>query len=90
MLNLTNIINPYRHGIDHMTSELNKIRIHLTNISGTGAIQLVSSLLPALETEKSTLVKILYLPSTGFLSNYKVKNVTTKTVSYTHLTLPTN
>ena len=46
------------------------IRIHLTNITGTGASQLLESLLPALvECDEAHILKI-YLPETGSLSRF--------------------
>tara|TARA_B110000908_G_scaffold80909_1_gene96962 strand:- start:14426 stop:15556 length:1131 start_codon:yes stop_codon:yes gene_type:complete len=65
-----------------MSSKIKKIRIHLTNIAGTGATQLALSLLPAIESDKSTHVENLYLPSTGPLSHYKRKERRTKITLY--------
>jgi glycosyltransferase involved in cell wall biosynthesis len=47
------------------------LRLHLTNVAGTGASQLLLSLLPALE--RNVLVKIteIHLPDRGNLANYK-------------------
>lgn len=47
-----------------------KLNVHLTNIHGLGAVQLIKSLLPALEkSDQIELVKI-YIPAKGPLSNY--------------------
>lgn len=48
------------------------VRLHLTNIAGLGAVQLLKSLLPALEQCESIRLKELYLPSVGELSEYVV------------------
>jgi hypothetical protein len=62
------------------TSTQRSIRIHLTNITGTGASQLLKSLLPALvECNKEGVIKV-YLPETGLLSTFSsaAKNVVIK------------
>lgn len=50
---------------------MKRINLHLTNVTGLGAMQLAASLLP--ELEKSDRVKIVnvYLPSVGGLSTYQ-------------------
>ncbi|UZE29967.1 glycosyltransferase [Pseudomonas asplenii] len=48
----------------------NHIRLHLTNISGQGAVQLLKSLLPALEQSVDVRVVEAYLPDRGDLSFY--------------------
>lgn len=47
------------------------IRVHLTNVSGAGAVQLVKCLLPALESDFSVFVEKLHLPDRGPLSSYQ-------------------
>jgi glycosyltransferase involved in cell wall biosynthesis len=47
------------------------LRVHLTNVAGTGAIQLVKSLLPALEADASCSITHIFLPARGILSEYK-------------------
>jgi glycosyltransferase involved in cell wall biosynthesis len=64
----------------HATSPNKSIRIHLTNVTGTGASQLLESLLPALvESEKAQVTQI-YLPETGLLSKFSsvTENITIK------------
>ena len=47
----------------------NEIRLHLTNVTGAGAVQLVGSLLPALLSNPKVTIKTIYLPDRGNLSN---------------------
>lgn len=47
--------------------------MHLTNIVGTGAVQLVTSLLPALERCRLARASLLYLPDRGELAHYKTE-----------------
>lgn len=51
-----------------------KARIHLTNVTGIGASQLLQSLLPSLEADPLTLIESIYLPEQGALSSYRSKN----------------
>jgi glycosyltransferase involved in cell wall biosynthesis len=46
-------------------------RVHLTNIAGAGAVQLVSSLLPELEQVDGRRVTQMYLPDRGPLAAYR-------------------
>ncbi|WP_430447035.1 MAG: glycosyltransferase [Pseudomonas piscis] len=46
------------------------VRVHLTNVAGLGAVQLLSSLLPALECDKCIQVVETYLPDRGELASY--------------------
>jgi hypothetical protein len=46
------------------------IRIHATNIMGLGAIQLVQSLLPAMESLGNYEIRAIYLPAQGALATY--------------------
>jgi glycosyltransferase involved in cell wall biosynthesis len=66
---------------------MKKLRIHLTNVVGIGATQLVISLLPELERNQDTLVTHIYLPDTGALSCYTSTNSSTKCITY-HRRLP--
>jgi len=63
-----------------MTS--NSIRLHLTNIAGLGAVQLLKSLLPALEQNKSVHVVEVYLPDKGELSSYRSVDQSIKVTIY--------
>lgn len=58
------------------------LRIHLTNISGAGATQLVRSLLPALEQDAATTLTQLYLPDHGALAGYQPSGEQTRTMTY--------
>lgn len=46
------------------------LRIHLTNVAGAGATQLLLSLLPALELNPNVKITEIYLPNRGGLSVY--------------------
>lgn len=48
------------------------IRIHLTNVTGMGASQLLESLLPALVDSEQAHVTQIYLPDTGILSGFSL------------------
>jgi len=62
-------------------------RIHLTNVTGLGACQLLHSLLPALENDTHTTIEQIYLPDRGTLSTYQSANPSTITSIY-HRRLP--
>ncbi len=47
------------------------VRLHLTNVAGAGAIQLVKSLLPALERSAVARISEIHLPDRGELANYR-------------------
>jgi hypothetical protein len=47
------------------------LRVHLTNVTGLGAVHLVESLLPALEALRSATIDEIYLPDEGALSAYQ-------------------
>jgi hypothetical protein len=47
-----------------------EVRLHLTNVTGTGAAQLLKSLLPALQRQPATHVAEIYLPDRGDLASY--------------------
>jgi hypothetical protein len=46
------------------------LRLHLTNVAGAGASQLLLSLLPALERNTGVQITEIYLPERGCLANY--------------------
>lgn len=47
------------------------VRLHLTNVTGAGATQLLQSLLPALERDSKFAIKHINLPERGALSTYQ-------------------
>lgn len=47
------------------------IRLHLTNVAGAGASQLLQSLLPALERDSRVVVERIELPDRGKLADYR-------------------
>ncbi len=47
------------------------LRLHLTNVAGTGAIQLLLSLLPSLERSTKVFISEIYLPDRGVLAKYQ-------------------
>lgn len=51
-------------------SSVDSISIHLTNVTGTGATQLLESLLPALFSCYKVHISKIFLPATGSLSHY--------------------
>ena len=55
------------------TTDNNLVRLHATNVSGLGlgALQLLKSLLPALEQCRNYRIGQIYLPGTGDLANYR-------------------
>lgn len=60
----------------------NSVRLHLTNIAGLGAVQLIKSLLPALEQNKPVRIVEVYLPDRGDLSSYQSADKSVKTIHY--------
>jgi len=50
---------------------LPSIRVHLTNVTGLGAVRLAQSLLPALEASSKFAVSEIYLPNKGEILHYK-------------------
>ena len=52
-------------------AEAPAFRVHLTNVAGTGAVQLVGSLLPALERAPGRRLREIYLPDRGELAAYQ-------------------
>jgi len=59
----------------------------MTNIVGLGAVQLLHSLLPALESSPNYAIKAIYLPAIGEFSDYKFSDPTTRVTHYKR-TLP--
>ncbi len=53
------------------------VRLHLTNVAGAGATQLLLSLLPALENNKETFIERIELPNRGNLKSYRSDNTQT-------------
>ena len=60
----------------------NRLRIHITNISGEGALKLVNSLVPEFEKLSSLEITALYVPSKGPLHRNKSLNSTNKFKPY--------
>lgn len=63
------------------------VRLHLTNVAGAGASQLLQSLLPALERDPGVVVKRIELPDRGKLADYRSSSPTTVAEVY-HRRLP--
>ena len=63
------------------------VRLHLTNVAGAGASQLLQSLLPALELVPRFSVTHIFLPERGKLASYLSSSTTTVTEAYRR-TLP--
>jgi len=53
------------------TEALSRIRLHLTNVTGAGASQLLLSLLPALERHPGLQISEIHLPDSGSLADYQ-------------------
>lgn len=53
------------------------VRLHLTNVAGAGASQLLQSLLPALERDPGVVVERIELPDRGKLADYRSSSPTT-------------
>jgi glycosyltransferase involved in cell wall biosynthesis len=62
--------------------ERKAVRLHLTNIAGLGAVQLIQSLLPNFERLLDYKLEAVYLPSRGELSNYETACHETKLICY--------
>ena len=58
------------------------VRLHLTNIAGLGAVQLLQSLLPHFERLTDYKLEAVYLPSQGELSNYEAVCPDTTLIHY--------
>lgn len=53
------------------TEHRTAVRVHLTNVAGAGATQLLKSLLPALERDTATCITEIHLPDRGDLAGYR-------------------
>ncbi|MDO9268586.1 MAG: glycosyltransferase [Methylobacter sp.] len=62
--------------------ERKAVRLHLTNIAGLGAVQLLQSLLPNFERLPGYKLEAIFLPSRGELSNYETACHETKLICY--------
>lgn len=58
------------------------VRLHLTNIAGLGAVQLLQSLLPNFERLQDYKLETVYLPSQGELAHYQTTCPETKLIRY--------
>jgi hypothetical protein len=63
--------------------EKKAIRLHLTNVAGLGAVQLLQSLLPSFEQLPAYQVAEMYLPTRGELAEYHAADSHTKLRYYT-------
>ena len=61
------------------------IRVHLTNVTGAGATQLLNSLLPALIRSQKAVISEVFLPSSGELSDFSTINPGTNLQKYGRL-----
>lgn len=68
-----------------MTDPEPTVRVHLTNVAGAGATQLLVSLLPALERNHAARVSDLYLPDRGGLADYRPATKKVKVAVYKRL-----
>lgn len=59
-----------------------RVRLHLTNVAGAGASQLLQSLLPALERDPGVVVERIELPDRGKLADYRSSSPGTVTEVY--------
>lgn len=64
------------------TAARTPVRLHLTNVTGAGAVQLLQSLLPALEADPQVVIERLHLPERGPLSAYRGRNAWTSAEVY--------
>lgn len=65
-----------------LTNERKAVRLHLTNIAGLGAVQLLRSLLPSLEEASNYRLEKIYLPTRGELADYKPANEEVNLIRY--------
>lgn len=70
-----------------MSGPAPSVRLHLTNVAGTGAAQLLLSLLPALESDPRAAEPEVYLPDRGPLASYRCARPETRVATY-HRRLP--
>jgi hypothetical protein len=81
-----NRLMPYQH-MTKTAERRGAVRVHLTNVSGTGATRLAQSLLPALERNPETRITEIHLPDRGELSAYLVQSPDVRVRRY-HRQLP--
>ena len=60
-----------------VSTNRSSVRLHLTNVTGAGASQLLQSLLPALERDSDFAIEKISLPELGALSLYQSSNPST-------------
>jgi glycosyltransferase involved in cell wall biosynthesis len=58
------------------------VRLHLTNVAGAGATQLLQSLLPALELCSHFTITEIYIPDRGVLAKYLPRNASIHVARY--------
>lgn len=58
------------------------LRVHLTNVAGAGATQLLLSLLPEIERQGIADIEEIYLPDRGLLSDYRKAESTGRATRY--------
>lgn len=66
----------------YITSNRPLVRLHLTNVVGAGATELLQSLLPALESNSEIFVERIELPDRGKLASYRSRDARTATQIY--------
>ena len=59
-----------------------EIRLHATNVTGIGAYQLVSNLIPAIENNDSAIISEIYVGENGSLSDYSPLRSHTRLTKY--------
>lgn len=68
--------------VDDVDSSRLRVRLHLTNVAGIGAVQLLRSLLPALEAAPGTQITAIHLPDRGPLARYRSPHPGTQVRTY--------
>lgn len=58
------------------------MRLHLTNVAGAGAVQLLRSLLPALEATPGHHITAIHVPDRGPLAHYRATRDSTQVMAY--------
>jgi glycosyltransferase involved in cell wall biosynthesis len=79
------IVSPWYRAACSMPSKISRrypVRLHLTNVTGAGATQLLESLLPALEEVKDVRIDRIELPDRGKLAQLHSSNPDTVTAVY--------
>ena len=67
---------------DFLANDATPVRLHLTNISGVGAVQLLKSLLPALERASGYRIEKMYVSGAGDFAGYVPRQEQTSWSSY--------